>query len=218
MNWILTKEGINVKKLVSLLVILIMTVSFSGCENKHTKVSAILPEESQMRTICKLATMECYYHNVAKYTEEDATGILWWKKDRKFWIEYSGIVTLGVDASLIDLDVNGDTVTIALPPAKVLSCEVDKETLTKDSYIIAKNSAKVSAEHQTIAFKEAQERMKQSASEDTELLNSARERAKQLLNDYVVNIGECVGKTYDIVWIDIDSDNSQQKIEDDEVE
>lgn len=39
----------------------------------------VVPQVSQMKSICELATIDCYYHNVAKYSEDDATGVLWLK-------------------------------------------------------------------------------------------------------------------------------------------
>ncbi|MEI3228995.1 MAG: DUF4230 domain-containing protein [Lachnospiraceae bacterium] len=67
-----------------------------ACAKTTEPKQEIVPQASQMKAICELATMKCYYHNVAKYTREDAAGILWWKKDRRFWIEYDGIVTMGM--------------------------------------------------------------------------------------------------------------------------
>ena len=32
------------------------------------------------------------------------SGIWLWKKDRKFWIEYAGVVTVGIDASLVNME------------------------------------------------------------------------------------------------------------------
>ena len=154
-----------------------------------------------MKSICELATMECYYHNVAKYSEKDATGTLWWKKDRKFWVEYAGVVTIGIDATRLNIEVNEDNVIISIPPAKVLGCKVDQSTLNDESFIIAKDSAKVEAEHQTEAFKEAQLKMQEEASSDAVLLASAQQRAQKLLEDYVNNIGNCIGKSYKIEWI-----------------
>ena len=165
----------------------------------------ITPQASQMKSICELATMDCYYHNVAKYSKEDASGALWWKKDRKFWVEYAGVVTIGIDTTLVNIEVNDDNVTITIPPAKVLGCKVDEATLNDDSFIIAKESAKVEAQHQTEAYKEAQSKMQEEASSDTVLLASAQQRAQKLLEDYVNNIGNCVGKTYKIEWIYLDN-------------
>ena len=182
----------------------VMLLLCMGCGKSSDDIKSSLkaePESSQMKMICELATMECYYHNVAKYFEEDASGALWWKKDRKFWVEYSGVVTIGIDTSLVTMEIDGDIVTITIPPAKVFGCKVDNETLTKDSFIVAQDSAAVEAEHQTEAFKDAQAKMREAAENDTALLASAQQRAQKLLEDYVLNIGNSVGKTYTIKWV-----------------
>ena len=46
--------------------------------------------------------------------------------------------------------------------------------------------------------------MKEEAEKDTLLLANAQQRAQKLLEDYVNNIGNCVGKTYNIKWIYLD--------------
>ena len=141
---------------------------------------------------------------------------MWWKKDRKFWIEYSGIVTIGIDATLVNVEVEGETVTITIPPAKVLGCKVNEETLSEDSFIVANDSAKVEAEHQTKAFQEAQSKMQEEASNDTALLANAQQRAQKLLEDYVNNIGDRIGKTYEINWIYLENAEELQNTETDE--
>lgn len=194
------------KKLKSLLIIITVCLTMMGCGKEEKTTYDMEPQVSQMKSICELATMKCYYHNVAKYSEEDASGFLFWTKDREFWVEYAGTVTIGIDASKVKMEVLDNTVTITIPPAKVLSCKVDETTLNEDSYIIAKNSAKVEAEHQTEALKEAQAKMQESANMDTALLASAQQRAQKLLEDYVNNIGNCVGKQYKITWIYLEDD------------
>lgn len=179
---------------------LLMLLCVSCGRQENQKVSVELQEE-QMRSICELATMECYYHNVARYNEEDAEGILWWKKDKNFWIEYAGVVEIGIDASLVHIEVEDELVTITIPTAKVLGCRVDETTLSESSFIIAKDSAKVEAQDQTMAFREAQSKMEQAAAQDSTLLESARQRAQKLLEDYVNNIGESIGTQYTIDWI-----------------
>lgn len=42
--------------------------------------------------------------------------------------------------------------------------------------------------------------MIRSASEDSALLASAQQRAQKLLEEYVNNIGEAIGKEYSIQW------------------
>ena len=191
------------KQLVSIILLAAMCLSLAACSNSKSGDDAkpLEPQVTQMKYICELATMQCYYHNVAKYFEKDASGALWWKKDRKFWVEYSGIVTIGIDASLVTMTIDGDAVTITIPPAKVFRCKVDEKTLSKDSFIVARDSAAVEAEHQSEAFKNAQAKMREAAEKDTALLASAQQRAQKLLEDYVTNIGNSIGKTYTIKWV-----------------
>ena len=186
------------KKYLSVILIIMICFSSMACAKE---VKNIAPDTARMKSICELAVMECYYHNVAKYKEENATGMLWWEKDRHFWMEYAGIVTIGVDTSLMNIEVEDENVTITIPPAKVLSCKVDETTLTEDSFIVAQNSAKVEAEHQTEAFKSAKDKLESEAKSNFTLLAAAQQRVQKLLEDYVTNIGNSVGKTYKIKWI-----------------
>ncbi len=201
------------KKPISIMLFTALFLSLAACSESESnrEIREIEPQISQMKSICELATMECYYHNVAKYFEEDASGVLWWKKDRKFWVEYSGIVTIGIDTSLVTMEIDGDTVSITIPPARVFRCKVDENTLSKDSFIIAQNSAEVEAEHQTEAFRDAQAKMREAAENDTALLANAQLRAQKLLEDYVRNIGEIIGKTYTVKWIHMDDSTESDK-------
>ena len=198
------------KKYLSVILIIMMCFSSMSCAKE---IKNIAPETSQMKSICELAVMECYYHNVAKYKEENATGILWWEKDRHFWMEYAGVVTIGVDTSLMNIEVKDENVTITIPPAKVLGCKVDETTLTEDSFIVAKNSAKVEAEHQTEAFKSAKDKLESEAKSNFTLLAAAQQRVQKLLEDYVTNIGNSVGKTYKIKWIYLEGAEELNKTE-----
>ena len=194
------------KRIIAILLMLVSLLSL--CASGHASVPPATeePQITQMRTICELATMDCYYHNVAKYYEKDAEkGILGLgKKDKKFWVEYSGEVTIGLDATLVALQVSGDQVTITIPPAKVLGAKVYSDALTTDSYIIDKDSADITAEDQTRVFENAQADMLAQASNDHLLLFNAQQRAQMLLEDYVTNIGNAIGVTYQINWIYLD--------------
>ena len=188
--------------------VLALVCLLCGCKEAEPEEKVVEPQVTQMRNICELATMECYYHNVAKFKQEDAETFLWFSKDKNFWIEYAGQVKVGVEASLITIEVAGDKVTVTMPPAKVLSCKVDENTLTKQSFIIAEDSADITAEDEVAAFREAQNKMLQSASEDSALLANARQRAQNLIEDYVKNIGSSVGRQYYVEWIDIDENGN----------
>ena len=194
------------KRIIAILLMLASLLSLCACGDASVPPATEEPQITQMRTICELATMDCYYHNVAKYYEKDAEkGILGLgKKDKKFWVEYSGEVTIGLDATLVALQVSGDQVTITIPPAKVLGAKVYSDSLTTDSYIIDNDSADITAEDQTRVFENAQADMLAQASNDHLLLFNAQQRAQMLLEDYVTNIGNAIGVTYQINWIYLD--------------
>lgn len=89
------------KKILSVCAAVLMLLPLAACR-KQT------PSQDQVRAICELSVMDCYYHNVAKFNKEKVQGILWWQKDRRFWIEYDGIVKLGIDASQVQIEGEGD--------------------------------------------------------------------------------------------------------------
>ena len=191
------------RRMTALLLAFSMMILCAACgkaEEAGPEIS-IEPQEAQMKAICELAVMDCYYHNVAKYKEEDAAGFWLWKKDKHFWIEYSGVVRFGIDVSALKIESNGDEITITLPEAKVLSCKVDSSSLTEDSYIVDKKSADITAEDENAAFAAAQKKLEEAAAGDRALLSKAQQRARTLLEDYINNIGDVVGKEYKINWI-----------------
>ncbi len=196
------------KRIVGLILALVMALSCTACGQQKEEPPVMEPKVSQMKAICELAVMECYYHNVAKYFEKDAEkGFLGFgKKDKHFWIEYSGVVKLGVDISLVSIEVDDTQITITLPEAKVLECKIDSSSLNEDSFIVDKDSADVKAEDEVKAFGEAQAQMEKTASDDKALLASAQQRAQSLLEDYIVNIGNVIGKEYSIKWIYLDAE------------
>lgn len=158
------------------------------------------PDLTRMKAICQLSVMDCYYHNVVKFRQEDASQFLWLTWDKYFWIEYDGVVTLGIDISQLDMDMDDKRVKITLPPAEVQKCRVNEETLTPDSFIVAKNSAKITAEDERLAFERAQADMEAAAAGDRALLAQAQQRAQQLLEDYIRNFETLTGEHYEIVW------------------
>lgn len=196
------------KKFIALLLTAFLIISCTACGESSENKKITEPKVSQMKSICELAVMDCYYHNVAKYNEKNASGWWLWTQDKEFWIEYSGIVTLGVDVSLVSMEIDGDNITITIPPATVQNCEVDESALTKDSYIVAQNSAEVTAEDEVMAFGEAQKKLEETAAADKNLLAEAQQRTQILLEDYIKNIGNTVGKEYTINWKYIDENGN----------
>lgn len=195
----------RVHKLAMRTVLILSTLVLTSC-GVPEKPKDVL-EVSQMRAIAELAVMECYYNNVAKFEEEDVSGFLFWKKDKRFWIEYNGVVELGIDASNLKIEVNNTDVKIYLPAAKILDYEVDPKSLTEEAFIVEDGSAKVTAQDESIAFAEAEQNMIDTAMQDTSLMKSARDRVKMLLEGYVMNLGKHLNIEYKIEWIDLPAES-----------
>ena len=108
---------------------LLCILCFSGC-GKEKEVA----DFSGITSVCELATLKCYYHNVAK-TETKASGIFgkWLKTGyKKIWTEYDGIIEYGVDINKVTVSEpskNG-VVTITIPDAQVLSVDVDEDSIS----------------------------------------------------------------------------------------
>ena len=107
------------KRIAVWVLLMAMLLSLAAC----SKPVQTEPQVVQMRASCQLATMECYYHNVAKFNQEVAGSFLWITWGKPFWMEYSGVVTVGIDASKVELTISGNEVTITMPPAKVLTAK-----------------------------------------------------------------------------------------------
>lgn len=192
------------KKRTLFLLCLVTTMLLTACGKKEEEPKQEL-SVTQMQSICELAALKTYYHNVAKITKEKE--VLWWDTTSELWIEYSGTVKLGVDIAGLDMQVDGEQVTITIPQAKVLSCQVDQTSLNQDSYYTNREglgAEKIKADDQTEAIKTAQENMLESVEADDSLLQQAQKRAEELLEQYVKNMGDAMGKTYVVNFVTVE--------------
>ena len=189
------------KKIVCLLVISMLCIGGCGDKNQKKEEEA---DFSAISSVCELATLKCYYHNVAK-SETEASGLFKWlgKGYKKIWTEYSGIVELGIDVSKVSVKkpTADGVVKVTIPDAEILSVDLDEdsmsEPLTDTGFM-----TKITKEEETEALAEAQNHMGETARENGNLLNQAKERAKSLIEGYVKNVGEQIGKEYTVEWVE----------------
>lgn len=192
----------RVRKITKTWMLLVGTVvlCLTGC-GKETQTA----DFSGVTSVCELATLKCYYHNVAK-AETEASGIFakWLKTGyKKIWTEYSGIIEYGIDISQVTVsepDKNG-VVTVTMPDAQVLNVDVDEDSLgtplTDTGFLTS-----VTTEEKATTLAGAQEAMEQQAKENTEMLSQAKARAKTLIEEYIKNVGESIGEEYTVEWKD----------------
>lgn len=192
----------RVRKITKTWMLLVGTVvlCLTGC-GKEIQTA----DFSGVTSVCELATLKRYYHNVAK-AETEASGIFakWLKTGyKKIWTEYSGIIEYGIDISQVTVsepDKNG-VVTVTMPDAQVLNVDVDEDSLgtplTDTGFLTS-----VTTEEKTTTLAGAQEAMEQQAKENTEMLSQAKARAKTLIEEYIKNVGESIGEEYTVEWKD----------------
>lgn len=195
------------KAAMALLVSIFVVFCFSGCSSEERE-----SDFSEINSICELATLKCYYHNVAK-AENEASGLFKFLGAgyKKIWTEYSGIVELGIDVNKMSVsgpDRSGN-LQITIPDAEVLSVTPDEDSMSEpltDTGLFTK----ITKEEETAALAEAQKNMEETARQDHALLNQAKERAKNLIEGYVKNVGEQVGREYTVEWIEAEPEESQE--------
>ena len=185
------------KKLFCILLILSLILCLSSCGKK---TDAELNTED-IRAICELATIKCYYNNVATVNKEKDN---FFQKERKMWIEYEGEAVLGIDMSKLEIEIKDSTVEITMPKAEILSITPLAKTLNEDSYVVSADGFlfknKITVEDQEAAITKGQIEMENAIINNPGLFIKAETKAKELIENYVNNLGEIIGQEYTINW------------------
>lgn len=190
----------RVTKIIAL--ILISSFILCGC-GKESKAEI---ELSKAQRIAELATLKAYYHDVIK-VEKDGSGALLGLGDigyKKMWVEYTGIVSMGVDVSKITIsqpDAQG-IVTVKIPKDVIIGeVDIDEDSISEP--LIEKGwFTKITTEERKEALIDSHNKMLEKTKADKSMQNQARERAKFLLEEYIENVGTAVGKEYTVKWED----------------
>lgn len=202
------------KKLSSkrlLIIVLVVDILLAGTlvfvnSNKQGFSNAGHISESNIQRICELATLECFYHNVTE-----------WKKDgnffgyggKKLWIEYDGIVRVGIKAGgqikISEPDKDG-VITVTMPVATILGKDLDEKSIYEiDSEMpmwgFIPLYEGVNTEERKIAISQAQRDMEASASQNGMILDEALNRAKKIIEKNIVSIGESAGRHYSVKFV-----------------
>lgn len=162
-------------------------------------------EFSQISAIAELTTTINYYHDVVEIRDDPDLIFkfgLFRYGYKRLWMEYSGEVRMGVDASKIKVknpDAN-NVVEIYVPKAEVLSAKVNHESLSEPIFETGWFTT-ITAEEKAEAVKLSQLNMEEKAKNDYARLDKAYMNAKNVIQDYVNKISEMTGIQYKIKWI-----------------
>lgn len=185
------------KRIFSLLLIFVLVFCLSSC----TKKSNAKLEVEDIHAICELATIKCTYNNVAQIDKKKDNVF---QKNRKMWIEYEGEATIGIDMSKLEINVVGDTVNIKMPKAEILSIHPVYDTINEKSYVTSADGAiiknKITTEDQEEGIIKGQAEMENAIKNNTSLFIKAENQAKELIENYIKNLSDIIGKEYKINW------------------
>ena len=171
--------------------------SLSSCSKKNEGELRV----EDLHAICELATIKCYYNNVAQI-EKKKNNIF--QKDRKMWIEYEGEAIIGINLAKLEIEIGNESVNITMPEAEILSISPIKETLNENAYVASADGwlfkNKITTEDQEEAVSKGQLEMENAIKENPALFRKAENKAKELIENYIKNLSETIGKEYTINW------------------
>lgn len=187
-------------------IVCVLLIAFAACLGLSACAKEDKPDFSGYKKVAELATLECVFHNVAEIYN-DGTDVLFGINVgyKKAWFEYDGKVVLGIDVSKVsieDPDENG-VVVVHIPDAQIIGLPDADPSTFSELYFDKGFFVEISAAEQAEALKLAQEEMRNSAENDSDLMDRARSHAKAILEQYVIQVGKAVGQSYKVEFRDV---------------
>ena len=131
------RKGIRMlkRRLILIVVVLcILLACFAGGalwsqRRTRTEITSDLISQ-RLNAISELATVEYYYTNMGKF--ENQVDFYGWKvplTKKSFIVSYDGVIKAGINAANLKTEINGNTITVTLPPSEILSHQIDDDSL-----------------------------------------------------------------------------------------
>ena len=199
MNRIVNAES---KAALCVLLISLLGVLTCGCSSESDQKKSA--DFSGVHSVCELSTLDAYYHNVAK-ADVPASGPLadlLKTGHKRVWIEYSGIVRLGIDADQVTIGEPNEQgeVEVHIPDVRILEADLDSDSIS-DPIVETGFLTWVTPEEKTAGIAAAQEDMREKAGRDQMLNTQAYDKARRTIAGYVQNVGEAIGESYTVKWV-----------------
>lgn len=147
------------------------------------------PEVYEIRNIGELSTSE---YTVGKIVKLDDEAQEWYKiGDRKILIHCKAKIKAGVDLSKLkkeDIKINGTTIEITLPPAKINSFTMDPNLMRTEMESVTGLRSNFTQKEKNDFLKQGEEAIKRDILE-TGILKDASNNAEAFLVDYYTQMG-----------------------------
>lgn len=192
----------RMKVIIAFVTACVIAAGIVGCSSTEQRKEA---DFTGVRSVCELSTLKCYYHNVATvynpasgpFADLLKTGY------KRLWIEYSGTVELGIDASQVKIGTPDEqgTVEVYVPEVQILSVSLDKESIGD---LVSETGlfTDITAEEKMAGISAAQDDMKETASQDQSLRTQAYDHSRRVIKGYVENVGAAIGESYTVKWVE----------------
>lgn len=196
-----TQRNLLVSSVMAGIIIVVLLAWFTFRPDNKTNIHDYFSAEM----VGELTTLQCRYHNVSVHDKEGgALGI----GKQYVWFEYDVIVDVGIDVKQVKIEGPSDegVIKIYLPPIEILEAKPDMSTIKKPVHDVAWGADLTTDEEHKI-INAGSEKLKADA-KTKEIITQAQESAKEVLEQYVMNVGKLVGEDYKVEWTK-DSDNTQ---------
>ena len=147
----------------------------------------------------ELNTMEYSFTNSARFS--DSKQIKNWNvpfTEKAFTLQWSGVIKAGIDLGDVKVNINGKTIIVSIPEAKIFSYDVDEDSI---EYLDEKNNVfnPISVKDKIEFDKATENDMKQKAI-DSGLLESAQQNAEVVLMRFLL-ADTRISKDYNIEFV-----------------
>lgn len=154
----------------------------AGRNSQPQITSALLGQ--RLSAIQELATQEYHYTNMGRFQNQlDFYG---WKvpfTTKSFIVAYDGVIKAGVDLSELQVEVSGKTISVTLPEGKILSHEIDEDSL--EVFDETKNIFNPIQIEDYTGFTADQKASMEERAISEGLLTAATERARTVVEEFI---------------------------------
>lgn len=177
--------------ILAVIFVVICAICFGGgffFSKKSSQGSKITSDTlfEQVQAVSSIATLEYNYTNMGKFT--DNTKLNGWSiplTEKSFILTYDGKITAGIQMDAIKIDIRGKNITITVPPAEILSHQVDEKSI--EVYDETKNIFNQISVSDYAAFSAKQKKVMEEKAVEGGLLKEAQDRAEKVISKLLKN-------------------------------
>lgn len=190
------KIGDTLKKgLIAVLVVVILAGAaffvYRQKQAEQPELDAVVIQ-NRIEQISELASAKYYYTNMARFEDAiELNGVTIPFTSKRFIVSYDGTILAGIELSDVEVSVTETQVTVTLPEAKVMSHEIQEESL--QVYDETKNIFNPIKIEDYNDFQMEQKQIMEAKAIENGLLTQAQEQAELVIGQILTPLAEQYG-------------------------